>query len=172
MAGAFDEGFLFDELSEVKQDLLRSVNEIYPKETDKFIKGECRKLLKVTKNVAKSEVGTSKGIKKDWIASKSYHNNFKVGKIYDYAGDKCCRVYNSSPHAHLIEYGHINIPRGQKRATTRAGRREQTANRKATSFTEGKLIFDIASFNFQPEYFNDIENFLAEYLGDTMNGNF
>lgn len=170
MAGAFDEGFLFDELSEAKQDLLRSISKVYPKESDKFLKDEAKKLLKVSKKVGKQEVGTSKGKKKNWDANKSYHKKFKVGKKYDYNGDDCIRVYNSAPHAHLIEFGHRNIPRGQKRATTREGRKNDT--RKATGFTMGKLVFDIAQLEFEPDFKNDCEQFMIKYVDDTINGKF
>ena len=70
MGGAFDEGFLFDELSEVKQDILRSIKKLYPKESENFLKKEAKKLLKTTKKVAKKEVGTSKDTKKNWDEKK------------------------------------------------------------------------------------------------------
>ena len=59
------EGFLFDELSEFKQNLLRDIKENYPKETEKFIKKEATKVAKVARKIAKREVGTSKGKKKN-----------------------------------------------------------------------------------------------------------
>jgi len=98
MAGMFDEGFLFDELSEAKKDILRSISKVYPEESGKFVRDEAGKLLKVAKKVAKQEVGTSKGKKKNWDEKKSYHKRFKVGKKYKYDNDMCCRAYNSSPH--------------------------------------------------------------------------
>ena len=170
MAGMFDEGFLFDELSEAKQDILRSISKAYPKESDKFLKDEAKKLLKVTKKVAKKEVGTSKGKKKNWDANKSYHKKFKVGKKYKYDTDDCIRVYNSSPHAHLIEYGHRQIPRGQKRATTREGRKNDT--RQATGFVLGKYVFDYAQLDFTPEFKNDCEEFMYQYVDDTIRGKY
>ena len=146
-SGMFEEGFLFDQLSEAKQNLLRSIAKVYPE-----------------------EVGTSKGKKKNWKEKTSYHKGFKVGKKYDYNGDTCCRAYNGSPHAHLIEYGHRNIPRGQKRATTREGRENDT--RKASGFTLGKYVFDIASLDFEPEFKDDCEKFLMKYVDDTIRGKF
>ena len=41
----FEEGFLFDELSEAKKDILQSISEIFPEESSQFIKEEARKLL-------------------------------------------------------------------------------------------------------------------------------
>ena len=74
------DGFLFDQLSEFKQKLMRQVLRELPIETKKFIKDESRKCTKIAKKIAKKEVGTSKGKKKDWSLNESYHKNFKVGK--------------------------------------------------------------------------------------------
>ena len=169
-SGMFEEGFLFDQLSEAKQNLLRSIAKVYPEEAGQFVKEEARKLMGVAKKVAKQEVGTSKGKKKNWKEKTSYHKGFKVGKKYDYNGDTCCRAYNASPHGHLVEYGHLNIPRGQKRATTREGRKNDT--RKASGFTLGKYVFDIASLDFEPESKHDCEKFLMKYVDDTIRGKF
>lgn len=161
------DGFLFGELSEFKQDLMREIKETFPKETEKFIKTEAGKCVKVARKVAKKEVGTSKGIKKDWVETKSYHKGFKVGKIYKYGNDLCCRAYNKSPHAHLIEYGHVNVPRSSKRATTRAGRAEQATQNRGTGFTMGKFVFKLAEMEFLSEYLDDAEKFMYQYFDDT-----
>lgn len=162
------EGFLFEELSNFKQSLMLEVKENFPKETAQFIKKEASKVLKVAKKIAKKEVGTSKGKKKDWVDSKSYHNKFKVGKTYDYAGDLCCRAYNSAPHAHLIEYGHVNVPRGNARATTRAGRQEQSTQSRGTGFTLGKFVFKLAEMEFISDFKDDSEQFLYQFFDDTV----
>lgn len=162
------EGFLFDELSEFKQNLMRDIQKNFPKETEKFIKQEAGKLVKVAQKVAKKEVGTSKGKKKNWNEAKSYHKKFKVGKTYKYSDDLCCRAYNSSPHAHLIEYGHVNVPRGNARATTRSGRAIQATQSRGTGFTQGKLVFKLAELEFISQFLDDSEKFLFEYFDDTV----
>lgn len=164
------EGFLFEELSEFKQNLMRDIKENFPKETEKFIKEEAQKCLKVARKVARKEVGTSKGKKKNWIDKKSYHKGFKVGKPYKYANDLCCRAYNKAPHAHLIEYGHVNVPRSSKRATTRAGRAEQTTQQRGTGFTMGKLVFKISELEFISQYLNDAEAFMYAHFDETTSG--
>ena len=169
-SGMFDEGFLFDELSQAKKDILRSISKAYPKEADKFLKDEAKKLLKVTKKVAKKEVGTSKGKKKDWDPNKSYHKKFKVGKKYKYDEDDCIRVYNSAPHAHLIEYGHRQIARGQKRATTRQGRKNDS--RPVGGFVLGKYVFDESQLEFSPYFKDDAELFMFQYVDDTVKGKY
>jgi hypothetical protein len=140
------DGFFFGELSEFKKDLMRDIKNTFPKETEKFIKTETGKCLKVAKKIGKSNVGTSKGTKKNWIESKSYHKGFKVGKIYKYGNDLCCRAYNKSPHAHLIEDGHVNAD---------------------GSFTKGKFVFKKAELQFSSEFEKDVEDFLFNYFDDT-----
>ena len=156
--GAFEEGFLFNELSEAKQNILRSINNLFPEESAKFLKDEAKKLLKLVKKTAKKEVGTSKNSKTDWDESKSYHKRFKVGKKYKYDNDDCIRVYNSARHAHLIEYGHRNVSRSD--------------NNKVSGFTLGKLIFDISALDFEPEFRNDCETFMTQFVDDTIRGKF
>ena len=163
------DGFLFGELSEFKQDLMRSIKNDFPKETENFIKNEASKCLQVAKKVAKKEVGTSKGKKKNWIESKSYHKGFKVGKPYKYSNDLCCRAYNKSPHAHLIENGHVNVPRSSKRATTRAGRAEQAKQQRGTGFTMGKFVFKLAELEFVNQYLTDAEMFMFQFFDNTVN---
>ena len=161
------EGFLFGELSDFKQRLMQDIKKEFPEETKKFIKAEAKACMKVVKKVARKEVGTSKGKKKNWIESKSYHKGFKVGKTYNYSNDLCCRVYNKAPHAHLIEYGHVNVPRTSKRATTRAGRAEQAKQKRGTGFTMGKFVFKIAELDFETQYLNDAEMFMYKHFDNT-----
>ena len=159
------DGLLFDDLSEFKQDLLRSVNEIFPKETNKFLKDEAKKLLKNVKKDAKRNVGTSKGIKPNWIATKSYHGRFKVGKLYIYSeNDKCIRVYNTAPHAHLIEQGHRQVPRGERGKSNIGG--------KGKGWTEGKFVMLMAQIAFKTQFETDVNEFLYKYVDDTCNGKF
>ena len=142
------EGFLFNELSEFKKDLMRDIKQNFPKETAKFIKIEAGKASKVAKKIGKNKVGTSKGTKKDWVESKSYHKGFKVGKTYKYGNDLCCRAYNKSPHAHLIENGHVS----------------------GTGFVKGRFVFKSAELEFTNEYIKDAEEFMFQYFDDTTQG--
>ncbi len=146
---------------------MRSIKNDFPKESENFIKNEAYKCLTVARKVAKKEVGTSKGKKKNWNEKKSYHKKFKVGHTYEYANDLCCRVYNNSPHAHLIEYGHVNVPRGNARATTRAGRAEQAKQQRGTGFTQGKLVFKLAELEFMSQYLSDAEKFMFQFFDNT-----
>lgn len=141
-------GFFFDELSDFKKDLLREAEKIFPEETEKFLKDEGKKLTALQKRIAKQDVGTSKGKKKDWEEKKSYHKRFKTGKLYDYQGDKCIRAYNGSPHGHLIEYGH-----------------KTTNNR----FVSGRYVIKSSENQFKHEFEKDCDNFLSNYFDDIGN---
>lgn len=149
------EGFIFDELSDFKKDLLRSIKEDYPKETKKFLKKSAGKITKIAKKIAQREV------KKD---TGNYLKSFKSGKIYDYSGDTCCRAYNSAPHGHLIEYGHVNVPRG---ASQKNGGGASGKGGKGVGYTAGKFIFKKAELESMSEFFNDCESFLGEFFDKT-----
>ena len=49
------EGLIFSDLSDFKQDLLKDISTNYPKEIKKFIKQEARKCSRVAKKIAKQE---------------------------------------------------------------------------------------------------------------------
>lgn len=162
---------LFDSLSDVSKNIMESVNKKYPILTENFLKFEAKKLRKQAIKTAKKEVGTSKGTKKDWNKKKSYHSRFKIGKVYKYADDDTCiRVFNSAPHGHLIEYGHRQVPRGQKRATTKQGRIEQLKTQKSSGWTDGYFIFPEAEYQFTQEFIKDAEEFLANFVESSLDG--
>ena len=165
------DGFLFDQLTDFKKDLMREIQQKFPEDTKVFLKGEAKKLLQLARKNAKKEVGTSKGKKKDWVASKSYHRSWKVGKVYKYSGsDLCCRVYNKARHSHLVEYGHANVPRGTKRATTVKGRQQQLKSRKVTSVTDGTFVLTFTEPEFKSQWLSDAEQFMYEHMKSAFEG--
>lgn len=150
------DGFLFDELTKFANDIFKEVENKTPLKLQKFIKKEGRKLSKVAKKIAKSEVGTAKG-KKNWIAEKSYHKKFDSSSVYEkQTGEICCKAYNSAPHANLIENGHNQVPRGVKGISNKGGQ--------PNGFTPGKNIFKKAEIEFKQEFENDCETFLEDYV--------
>lgn len=158
-------GFLFDDLSDLKKNLLRDIKDKFPEDSKKFIKSEAQKAKKLAQKIGKKRVGTSKGLKKNWSAEKSYHKRWKSGKVYKFsADDMCCRVYNSAPHGHLIELGHANIPRGTKRATTLKGRIGQKKLQKASGYTLGKLVVAETEVEFTSQWRDDAERFIYEHF--------
>lgn len=132
------DGFFFEELSEYKQDILEKIAVKYPKETEKFLKEQGKNLSKVQKRIAKQDVGTSKK-----YGSKSYHKSFKVGKIFDYEGEKSIRAYNSSRHEHLVEKGH------------------KTENGK---FVQGRYVMKSSQNEFKSDFYKAADEFITDFI--------
>lgn len=145
------DGFFFEELSEFKKDLMREANEIFPEKMEAFLKKEGRKLSNLQKKIAKQDVGTSKGKKKDWEEETSYRKHFKVSKTYNSLGDKFIKSYNNAKHAHLIEYGH----RMCKKDGSFTGK-----------FVPGRYVIQASKNQFKHEFAKDCDEFLSEYYDD------
>lgn len=90
--------------SDNSQKFIEELNKM-SKNTPKIVEKEYRKIgknaCKVIKKEAKSIVGTTGKNSK-----KSYHNRFKGSKVWKDGDTLNVSAYNSSPHGHLLEYGH------------------------------------------------------------------
>ena len=75
------EGFLFDELSEFKQNLMRDVQKNFPKETEKFIKQEAGKLVKVARKLQKKKLELQRGKKRIGLKQKVITKNSKSARL-------------------------------------------------------------------------------------------
>lgn len=139
------DGFFFDELSDYRKKLLTKTADLFPKETDDFLKTRARELNKIQKKIARQDVGTSKGKNKKWVREKSYHYRFKAGKIYKYGGAKAIRAYNSARHGHLIENGHM----------TKSGK-----------FVQGRHVIKSSINEYRPKYHSAVEEFLFNFFSD------
>lgn len=135
MANVFD----FKEMDKFTKDILAMANDKLPKESKKFLRKEGTALKRIVVKTARSKV------KKD---TGTYFKGFKRGKAYKYKGVLSIRVFNSSPHAHLIEDGH----------------RQVTKNGEEIGFVQGKHVLDTASKQFENQYFNDSEKFIEENI--------
>lgn len=113
----------------------------FPKETNKFMKAEGRKLRKQMRARARRTVKRKTG---------NYIRGFQVGrKVYKWTdAEYNLRVYNSSPHAHLLEYGH--------RMLTHAG--------KMVGYVTGYHIIEHSGKAFEDEYLDDINNNLVDFI--------
>ena len=105
------DGFDFSELTNFKKELMGEIVENFPKDAQKFLDKEKRKLLKVVKKTAKANVGKKTG---------NYYKSLKAGKTHynKKSKDIYTKVYADeriAPHAHLIEDGHINVARGESK---------------------------------------------------------
>lgn len=85
-------------LTELQRDLLNVALEDLPKKTPQLM----RKVgSKARTNVARKA--------RQLVKKKTgyYHKRWKRGKVFiGHEGEWVVRVFNSSPHAHLLEYGH------------------------------------------------------------------
>ncbi|WP_202113010.1 HK97 gp10 family phage protein [Paenibacillus sp. MMS18-CY102] len=115
-----------------------------PKETRKFIMKSGNKLRKLT--AAKARQLTKK-------KTGNYRKGIKRGKVYKYRNEETAiRVYDASPHAHLLEYGH--------RQVTKSGRE--------VSFVRGYRVFEQARRAFEQEFIEDCEAFIDEMIEEGL----
>ncbi len=122
-------------------DGIELVKKAYPKKVEKFMLNEGNKLKRRTLKNVKKKVKKKTG---------NYEESIKRGKHYIYGGKSSVRVYSDAPHAHLIEYGHV----------------QQTRN--GEKFVEGKHIIENSKKEFQPKYEQDTEKFFDGIL-DSLN---
>lgn len=125
------------QLEQFHLDLLTLANRTLPKESKKFLKTHAKKLVPICKKTAKTLVKKKTG---------NYSRAFKAGKPYVFNGDLSCRTFNGSPHAHLIEYGHVQHSNdGEK-------------------FVEGRHVFKKATEAYEPDYVQACEDFIADVI--------
>lgn len=134
------DGFNLAELDEFSSQMLDLATRKMPREIRQFMRAEGTKLRRMTVSTARRETKKRTG---------SYIKGIKRGKVYLYEGDTLAiRVYNSSPHAHLIEDGH----------------RQVTKDGRAVGFVRGKRVFKKAQQAFESEFTNDCLEFVDELL--------
>lgn len=165
------DGFLFGELSEFKQNLLHDIKTDYPKAIEKFIKQEARKCSRVAKKIAKRDVGTAKGKKKDWVDTKSYHKRFDSSSVFKFStGEYGCKAFNNARHAKIIENGHINVPRGEGKKNHDKKKRRSGKGGQGHGFVPGKFIFKKAELEYAPQFEKNAENFVDDFFNKMISG--
>ena len=156
-------GFQYAELDKFRQGLINETLRLFPKETDNFLKKEARKQSRIQKKIAKQEVGTSGS------DEKSYHNGFKVGKVYDYYDkSRNIRAYNKSRHAHLIEIGHFKVARGEGR--NKGSSRRSGEGGTPNGWVDGKNVIKKAQVQFNEQFFSDCDEFLGQFFDNIGEG--
>ena len=147
------------ELDLLQNGLLLMAQREFPQQTKKFLCEEGKKLNKKAKTIAKKKVGKRGKSTKKKAQKERYLSGFKYGKVYPYppTGSYAIRVYNSRPHAHLLEYGHDMKPHTRRRIPKRlpmAGK----------SQVEGRHVLEQAADAFRDEYENDVEQLIDDLL--------
>jgi len=104
-----------------------------------YLKREAKKLIKiqVEKAIELTEVNTGKFI-----------SSFRIGKPYVYGGSFAIRGYNNSPHAHLIDQGHIIVDK----------------NGVEHGFKRGVHYVEKAKNQFEAQFYEDTQKFIDNML--------
>lgn len=112
----------------------------FPKEVEAFMKVEAKQLRKKAVALAKSRVKKLTG---------NYLKGFKAGKkVYKWGdADYNVRVYNSSPHAHLIEFGHRGLFWGH-----------------STGWVPGRHIMEDSLRQYEPDFADHVQNDLTDFI--------
>lgn len=137
MSSSFD----MRELEKFEKELMAIADKTMPAATKKFLKNNSKKLAKLAKKKAEQMVKKRSG---------NYENGFKAGKVYRYNGFLSCRSFNNSPHAHLIEYGHL----------------QKTKN--GEIFVPGKHVLEETSKDFEDQYYEDVEKFVDQMMEEGL----
>lgn len=132
--------------------LFKILNEM-SKNTPKLIKQHLKKVGKSFQSSVKKSVKTTiKNSKLKKQSNKRYLNRFKVSRVLENTGNFAIGVYNSSPHAHLIEYGYNITTKGSKRVV---------------GFKKGRFPIKKAVINFEnKELKENLENMLENVIKD------
>ena len=136
--------FDYHELTEFQKDVIKSANDRFPKQARNFIQRAGSALAKSVKAGYDSKTKKKTG---------NLRRGVKRGRAYKWNGNEWqVRVYNSAPHAHLLEYGH----------------RFRTIKRRGWKYTgqyvKGRHVVGAAAEAF-PEIFNRMcEEFVDKFL--------
>lgn len=147
------------ELELFTETLLNTANNQFPNETKAFLQKKGTELNRSTKKIAKKRIKKNRISRQEKYPHKKYINGFKRGKVYKYYTDNsyAVRVYNSRPHAHLIEYGHVQLD--HDRNPVKNGER----------FVRGYYVLRDAASMFEPKFNEDVECFIDDMLKKGLN---
>jgi len=149
-----DDGLDDRDLEVFGDHLMRMAEREFPHETKVFLRQKGTELNKAVKKMAKERVGKKGKGKQKKKADKRYLNGFKRGKAYKHTGSNsfAVRVYNSRPHAHLIEYGHVQLDH------------DQNPVENGERFVRGRYVLRDAASAFEPKFNEDAEDFIDDLL--------
>lgn len=135
--------FQLNGLTDFQRDLLQVAQRELPKETTKIMRKIGSKARTQVAKEARSKVKKHTG---------NYHKKFKRGKVFiNRNNETVVRVINSSPHAHLIEHGHVI---------------KNKLNGDELGFVRGKKIVDKGIQNFDNS--GQYESMLSEWLDQLL----
>jgi len=142
--GLMADGFEVKGLTEFQKDLLAVAQTRLPRETKQIMRKIGSKARTYVARKARSEVKKVTG---------TYHKRWKRGKVFNGHNDELVvRVYNSSPHAHLIEDGHRMV----------------TSDGQEIGFVAGKKVLEkgMKSFDDSGQFESLLSDWVDEMLKD------
>lgn len=131
------------------------------KESKKFLRKEARAINKKAKQTAKTRLNKTRPVKN----KKSYMAGFRTGKVFVDKHDKTAlgvKAYNKSPHAHLVEDGHVMLV-GNKKGT----KQKISSLRKpkqGESFVKGRHIIRDSARSYEGQFHDNLLSFVDEEL--------
>ena len=130
----------FDDLTEFRQDLLKAIDEQFPKESKKHMQSMANALTRRVRSAYKRTFKTRTG---------NLLKGTKRGRTYYYNGNQLqIRIHSAAPHASLLEYGH-RIFNSDKEV-------------------EGSFIMQSAEASFYPYYQKKTEEFIDRMLEEGL----
>lgn len=132
-----------NDFDKFERDLLKMASEFKGgKYAKKFLKQQGRKLNKKQNEQITATSNEVTGNLRDF-------ENLKTGKVYKYQSDSLCvRAYSKSPHAHLVDRGHIVVDK----------------NGVEHGYKQGVYFMEKAENSFQEQNFNDTQKFIDKML--------
>lgn len=146
-------------LSEFQRDLLKVANKRLPKETKKVMRKAGSKARTHVARKARSKVKKKTG---------NYHKKFKRGKVFvNKNGETVVRIINSSPHAHLIEYGYRQVVQNGRKDKDKDYRAYKRAGEEV-GFVRGQHIVreGMDDFDNSGQYEGILSDWLDQLLKD------
>lgn len=132
-----------DGLTDFQQDLLNTSKKVH-KEIPKVMRKVGSKARTVVAKKARAKVKKKTGL---------YHKKWKRGKVFFNGEEFVVRVYNGSPHAHLIEDGHV----------------QKTADGRTVSFVRGKHVLKDGMQEFESS--GVVDEMISDWLDDLLERN-
>lgn len=143
-------------LTDFQRDLLNVAQKKLPKETKKIMRKAGSKAKTHISRKARAKVKKKTG---------NYHKKFKRGKVFDNkSGETVVRVINTSPHAHLIEHGHIQVLNPPK--PVGKGVIPGKGIGEEVGFVRGKKVMDQGMQDFDNS--GQYENLLSVWIDDLL----
>lgn len=133
------DGFDWSELEQLNRDMLSVVNDRYPKEAKELLRKISAKGKKYVRQETRSRTKKKTGNLLEGIDRSRPHQ---------FQGDWQVRVYNTAPHAWLVEHGHRLVAWGRETDREVPGKYPVTEARKRIA----------------AEFFDDADAFIDELL--------